>query len=353
MKKIVVTAILFTICWPSFGQTVSSVSGSVSHGQSVTVSGSAFGSKTVAGPVVFDNIETGSFSGGWSNTESLDVVSESRHGNSTHSGHLDFQGSVGTNLGYFTGGSNSPSWFVQYWFKLDANFDWGTGGYGSGDDNLANVKLFRMWSTGGTNENFVLATMGYAGGSLQYTAENVSDPRGQAYFGDVDNWSKDTWHLFQFEYKDSGQGSNDGVFRWWVDGTLFVEDTDLMTRESSSDYKRPLIVGFYDSWNDSNTDEDDWYIDDAYIDNTWSRVELGNSSVYGSCTHREIQIPTAWATNEITVTVNQGSFAADDAAYLFVVDADGNVSDGYAVTIGASESASITAPTSLTANKVE
>ena len=74
--------------------------------------------------------------------------------------------------------------------------------------------------------------------------------------------------------------------------------------------------------------------DDVYFDNTRARVEIGNVSSWEACTHREIQLPTAWSDNSITITVNQSSFKDGDTAYLFVVDADGNVSNGYPITIG-------------------
>ncbi len=74
--------------------------------------------------------------------------------------------------------------------------------------------------------------------------------------------------------------------------------------------------------------------DDIYIDNTRARVELGNASTWDSCTHREIQIPTAWATDEITVDLNQGSLP-NGAAYLYVVDEDGVMNEtGYPITLG-------------------
>jgi hypothetical protein len=61
----------------------------------------------------------------------------------------------------------------------------------------------------------------------------------------------------------------------------------------------------------------------VYLDTSWARVEIGNAATYGACTHREIQIPTAWAATSITATVNRGSFGASDAAYLYVIPSTG------------------------------
>ena len=75
------------------------------------------------------------------------------------------------------------------------------------------------------------------------------------------------------------------------------------------------------------------YYDEIYVDKTRARVEIGNSSTWSGCSHREIQIPSAWSSGSVTVTVNQGPFADSSGAYLYVVDSDGNVnSNGYSIT---------------------
>jgi len=73
-----------------------------------------------------------------------------------------------------------------------------------------------------------------------------------------------------------------------------------------------------------------------YADDTWSRVMLGNDPTYSSCTIIEPQIPSAWSTSSITVTVNQGALE-DGTAYLFVFDSNNDAnSEGYPVTLGGS-----------------
>jgi hypothetical protein len=73
--------------------------------------------------------------------------------------------------------------------------------------------------------------------------------------------------------------------------------------------------------------------DDIYVDDTLSRVMLANNAVYASATIVEPQIPSAWSTNEITVTVNQGALP-NGTAYLFVFDSDNDANaTGYPVTL--------------------
>lgn len=314
-------------------QTVSGVSGTLAHGATITITGSSFGTKPNAAPLIFDDVEGGSFDSRWSSTTRLSPNgTQSRHPNSAGCGTINFTDYESG--GWFTGGSNNAGpWFCQYWFKLDDDWTWGNATYGQTGANLANIKIFRMWETGPADEDFVIATEGW-GGSCIWTVENVAAGNTGWFEGDYkQNWSKGTWHLFQFEYKDSDVGQNNGVIRMWRDGKLVLEQTNLLTRENYSAYKRPYIVGFYNSWGDASTDGNHFYIDDPYIDTSWARVELGNAPAYDSCTHREVQLPTSWATGQVSVTVNQGSFTAGEQAYLFVVNAAGQRSPGYPVTI--------------------
>jgi hypothetical protein len=308
----------------------------LSHGQSYTIGGSAFTTKTTDSPVVWDDVESGSFSENWGSINHLSVGTEARHINSQYSGTHNFQGNLQEGLGYFKGAGSplSEKWFVQYWFKLDEN--WERDGWlpneerdESYDASLANVKFFRLWNPGSINENFVIASQGYGGGGLIYSTEHVTDGFGGS-FDNIDNISLDAWHLFQFEYQESDVNINNGVIRMWRDGNLILEDTTIKTREDFSELKRPFIVGFYNSWWDSGTDRDDFYIDDIYVDSSWSRVELCNNQNKDLATHCEIQSYSSWGDTAIQFTANIGSLDGG-TAYLFVVDEDANVSDGYQV----------------------
>lgn len=338
--RVAILAAALAICIaPASAQTVSGVSGTLQHGASLVITGSNFGTKPTASPLIFDDVEGGSFDSRWSSTTHMSPSgAESRHANSAGCGTVNFRGYESG--GWFTGGSNNAGpWFCQYWFKLDDDWNWGSGTYGEMGANLANIKIFRMWETGPADEDFVIATEGW-GGSCIWTVENVAAGNVGWFEGDYkQNWSKGTWHLFQFEYKDSDVGQNNGVIRMWRDGRLVLEKTNLLTRENYSAFKRPFILGFYNSWGDASTDDNHFYIDDAYIDTSWARVELGNASTYGACTHREVQLPTSWSTSQVAVTVNQGSFTGGQQAYLFVVNANGQASPGFPVTVsGTTES---------------
>jgi len=86
------------------------------------------------------------------------------------------------------------------------------------------------------------------------------------------------------------------------------------------------------------------WTDDIYVQRgTVARAELGNAATWAGCTSREIQPPSAWSTTGATITFNPGALTG--TAFLYVVKSDGTYnSSGYEVSIGGS-SADTVAPT--------
>jgi hypothetical protein len=140
--------------------------------------------------------------------------------------------------------------------------------------------------------------------------------------------------------ENSGAGQSNGTMKLWIDGVLRDSVTNLDTNptaDGSAINKRPYIIGFYDSWSpaDANVSNQYAYYADVYVDSSWSRIELGNAPTYASSTRREMLVPTVWSGTLISARVAQGGFTTGQTAYLYVVDAAGQVnSNGFPVTIG-------------------
>ena len=81
--------------------------------------------------------------------------------------------------------------------------------------------------------------------------------------------------------------------------------------------------------NNIDTGSTTLYYDDIYLDNTFSRVEIGDAATYTACTKRELQPPTAWATGTISAMLNRGSFNVGDSVYVYVINSDNVASAGY------------------------
>jgi hypothetical protein len=151
----------------------------------------------------------------------------------------------------------------------------------------------------------------------------------------------DTWQRIEAYYEKSDTGTENGQFEWRrigrSSGEVIVSNYTAMTHtaDCSDQLWRYLLLGhYYGNLSGGEGRDMKIYYDDVYLSSTQARVEIGDALTWENCTHREIQVPTAWSSSSITVTVNQGSFKNGDSAYLFVVDGDGNVSNGYPITIG-------------------
>lgn len=74
-----------------------------------------------------------------------------------------------------------------------------------------------------------------------------------------------------------------------------------------------------------------WGISDAFVDFTRARVELSDSSTWANARRKELQIPLQWATSEVVISPNLGSLVGQ--VYLYVVDAEGRANaKGFPVT---------------------
>jgi len=170
------------------------------------------------------------------------------------------------------------------------------------------------------------------------------------------------WVRWEVWAKESDFDVKNGTVRWWMtmgDGvpTRLIGDlspeagTPVCTRRDVTNDPSPnhnqqvlhwIWVCWHNYWGNSATAPviANWYIDDPYISimNGQARVELGDAATFATCTHREVQSPSAWADGSITVTANYGSFGPGPA-YLYVVDAAGVASNGLAVTLPCSKAA--------------
>ena len=145
------------------------------------------------------------------------------------------------------------------------------------------------------------------------------------------------------------QGTADGVFRFYVNNTLsstprstYSVGTNLEAArlwDSGDSAINNVLLKAYIGNRDSSTpdmNEDiSIYYDNVYFNDTWQRVEIGDSSTYTNCDHTEVQVPTTWDSDgeRVVFTVNQGGLP-DGTAYLFVIDEDGTASSGYQITLG-------------------
>lgn len=151
------------------------------------------------------------------------------------------------------------------------------------------------------------------------------------------------WYRIDVEvHTASGHATNDGSYLVRLydpdSGEAFRENaiTNNMSFNDENDYYQWFLWQNYigNELNDDPFQSQNTWTDDIYIQaGGWSRVELCDTPAWPGRTHCEIQPSAEWSDSSITFILNQGSFAAGDQAYLFVIDKNNNVSNGYPIVI--------------------
>jgi hypothetical protein len=151
------------------------------------------------------------------------------------------------------------------------------------------------------------------------------------------------WQRWEVYVKlDNPYSSSNGELKGWFDAQPTLDMKNVRLTGVDGLFKGFRLGHMYQGYHPGGTDKT--FFDNVYIDRTQARVEIGNAPTWSACTHREIQVPTAWqqgvvgGMDSITVTVNQGSFPYG-SAYLYVVDNSGAWNEnGYPITFERSTS---------------
>jgi hypothetical protein len=334
-----------------------SLAGTWSNGQTVTFTGSGFGTKSPAGPVLFDNGQYSTITTVW------DGAWPSIIGGGFDTAYSAGQRGVAMptpfTAKYITGcsanylgadnGYNIMVWksrtigaLPQYtyasWYSAadpawqfslpptphDGNFkeyDWSIGGNPYGSANLytslqfttASGTIIRQWND-------------------DDSAMQNPDSNGNNFFGSQApnpiNWLKQ-------EVENRWDMTTAGYLKWYINCVL-------NSAGGGYTYKGPTAGGSYTGTTrtdgiggfirDGGANTQWRYLGSLYLDYTLQRVMLGNASTLANCTIREPQPATAWSDTSITVTVNQGNIVSG-AAWVFVLDAAGATLSTISVTV--------------------
>jgi hypothetical protein len=328
------------------GVVIDCVSGTVAHGQSITIVGSGFGTKSPAAPITFNDFEAGSSGAvldepGWEvwsvpagNDPSYSTAQTRGAAGESQSAFQNFVGAYGSSMSlhglsglddlyfhgyYYAAPSGAPTRNTKLLF-LSGPDAWG----------FPEIRFFDMYypdsAEGNGHNQFGNCTGGYDG------------------LDDDDNWHSGSiypneWVRMEAYAHFGTAGQRDGSV-WLQRRTETMVDRgpdspEAVLRSDGCDYEQLLVWSYHADDEGSPTPGLELYWDEIYVDNTQARVELGNASTWTSSTHFEIQLPTAWEESTVTVTVRRGTFAPSSTAYVYLVNRDGTFNEqGFPVTIG-------------------
>ncbi|MFO7653428.1 MAG: hypothetical protein R6X25_06365 [Candidatus Krumholzibacteriia bacterium] len=135
------------------------------------------------------------------------------------------------------------------------------------------------------------------------------------------------WQNVQVQLQVNSRGVCNGVLKVYMDGVeQFSWDFVQWMSDETDDSLDMFWLGNYVK--DGAAEWVHSWFDDVYVDKSWARVEIGDDLVYANCSQREMQIPTSWSSGQITCNANRGSFPPGQRLFLFVVDANGVPSAG-------------------------
>jgi hypothetical protein len=303
---------------------ITSATGVLTHGSTLTIAGTGFGTKTTAAPLKFDNFEAGTPGEnvtGWG-TDVSEGYGRIKYSTAVSRG----VGSVVSlfpftpdyyNISLQVNGTFSVV-YLDFWVYLDRI-----------DTVSRNWKMCRLWASD-HNLSCVHCRYDNRDAGVDYLYDAGATPEEFLIEDEFDTISGEhEWLHVQFAHKQSAVNVADGALLSWENCQQRCNRQNVVTRQHDRVFSM-IRIGHYWACDLPYNSGANIYFDDVYVDTTFARVEIGNAATYAACTHREIQIPTAWSSTECAVALNRGSFATLPGLYLYVIDSDGVVNaDGY------------------------
>jgi len=314
---------------------ISSTSGTLTHGSSITISGSSFGAKggtNANKPLIWADFETSINPTSLGHITAWDATQNLTRASAAPQYGLSTNNVVGT----WDIGTLTYSFGFTLYHDVTTIYMYGKRRYSA--DASANKKFFRIWS-----DNLGDTVASTSNGGIVLDENCVQSGRFQGVTLGANAWLQ---HEFLWRQSTSGtcsgtSSTGNGYYEFIQNGVQQQAFIDTLATELPAAAVYGSAGGngirLFDNFTDSGDVEADGtkvYMDDLYMDNTFARVMLGNASTFAASTTREIQVPTAWGASSITVQLNRGSFGASDAVWLYVIDSTNVPSAGYAVTLG-------------------
>lgn len=367
MIKYLVAALL--VAAPVSAQSINGVSGEFSHGESVTITGTDFGTKGVAAPMRWSSFQEGTPGDGddgriallWEHggfeTQRGYVGGDStmvtyQNTRERYSGDVSIMQDYSNHTypyaisGYGVGvaeGTDVDTLYVAGWMYIDSM----DGAFW----DCRNYKSLGQFSTQPYPNGDVVRQSRVdcyplngptSGVNLYVEARNPSDGASvdvseHDYFSmssfPIDRWGRLERGMMQGRPSQTGTSfvNIDCEQMGVVSGVSFFESGAAEDAETYNWF----YLSRYFARDTSPVPEMRIYWSSLYADTTMARVEVGDNADYELCSVRETLIPSAWSESSITAEVyNPTAFASGSTAYVFVVDRSNSPSTGYPVTIG-------------------
>jgi hypothetical protein len=351
------TFMLLTGAAASAAPALTSTSGTAADNQEITISGTGFGSNSLRqeflGGTRIDSLANGARidQQGWANwsmmtpsTSTYPHVSTERGWSGGKSIAFDTRGTTEykQTLFYDTGSAGFSTLYTNAVIYLD-HIDLISGSY-------LQWKMMRWYKVPDVLDHAQGLSGAYLSNRLLSTGVFTGFNSSTQYVYWLDSQSgrtnlpgRRTWYRYETWLRmNSAPGTGNGTFRVKVTnpatGQVVADNTinNVMFNASgdSGNFRYLVVQNYFGNASDGGYSQAGngqavAFWDDLYISQSEARVEVCDQATYSSCVNKEIQVPTSWADNRITVRLNKGN-KSQVGAYLYVVDSTGAVNtQGY------------------------
>jgi hypothetical protein len=362
LKKIFIFFIFLALPKIAFGApSITGVSGNISDGESITISGSGFGS-TGPNVVLFDSFEKGNIGsnisivsnsadiGNWSELGNItEVYSADYSVSGTKAMKVDWSNVYGSGPYLRYPNVQNSDMLISWWQYMPTSKNVpGTNGPEAGQPNW---KWFWIgdesdnWPWGSDYVTVCLSNSNCDSTIAVFPADDTADPQREGGNWIETTFVKGTWIRVSVAIRNAVSGGYIWNQEVSANGNrIQLNQTNISTAHLTDPWNILSLPGFGRQDNTAAA-----YYDDVYVatgSSARARIEIGNASTYSASTNLALLTPTAWSAGSISATVRDGSFASGSTAYLYVVDSTGAVNtSGYPITIGSSPVGDTTAPT--------
>lgn len=199
----------------------------------------------------------------------------------------------------------------RYDFSISDSSNWGPNGL--------NLKVNRFWGVDGNN--IYIGYQGKEGTNSARIFPEFTATGGATWVGSKLEQVKDRWNQQEIIYKVSDVDNNNGNFTVIRNGDVASsENYRMRTNSRPSKYSQFYFDQISNGVNESKNLH--IFYDNIYIDTSFHRVFISDSSTFSDSKLKLIQVPTKWSNNEIEISLNTGNIP-ESAAYIYVVDSEG------------------------------
>lgn len=319
---------------------VMEVQGEVSDGGHLRISGSAFGNKGQASPILFDQVDVV-----WSNGNRSEPYAHLADGDTVPTGDgfpwrnntQDFvaiarNGGYSASRAHYLGtiGADSYGNYHNAWLETPRAFP---------DPATGEVRaLYLTWhlrlsfdSSSQSGSHKFIRIRDTIGGAWQdfgisWTQMHLTSSAG---LDGSSIWGSANLKAGEWARLEIAADLDRGYVTTWVNGKQLLHSDSFNV--STNRGFQPRLLGWNASGEASYPGET-VEIADVYADSTVARVELCDSPEWTDCRIKVPQVPISWSGEQIEVVLHQGRLEDIDAAFLYVVDSSGRVNaDGYAI----------------------